>query len=106
MPVVNYPLECQACRGKGQVKPACAFDVNRNSMMIECLICQGRGTVDNKVYVNPMPDAVLPIKEPVIESPIVHDDIYDSFNNEVVEKTSNELRKVKRRKSDIINATG
>lgn len=114
MPVVNYPLQCSSCRGAGQVKPACAFNVNSKAMMIECMGCQGRGTVDNKVYVNPHKESVLTdgsltqsnsilpiqqIEELNFKSPSANE-ISEVFDTKEMEKVEKEIKKIKSKKTD------
>lgn len=91
MPFINYPVECSSCRGSGQVKPACAFDVNSKLMTIECLNCRGKGQMDNKVYVNPeAPERIeitqtLP-KDIFFEVPTVEETISNLNRNKPIKK--------------------
>lgn len=102
MPFVNYPLQCTCCRGIGSIKPVSAFEVNRQVMMTECPVCQGKGTIENKVYVNP-PKESCKGKETntKIESNLNSEEI---IHNEEFEKAFDSAKKIKLKKSEIKDA--
>ncbi len=105
MPFVNYPIECSTCRGSGRIKPVCAFRVHEDILTTECINCRGVGTMENRVYVNPMPapsngGCIPPNIEVVVShgAPFTIDKIAEVFSNEEIEKVTAEIKKVKSKK--------
>lgn len=98
MPFVDFPLECTTCRGSGKTTPASAFAVNEGFLARECLTCQGKGTIKNMVYVNPLKENAyneiyigdtvtfdLPVSQLPKDKP---------FSPEEIEKNKNEISKL------------
>jgi len=110
MPFVNYPIECSTCRGSGRIKPVCAFRVHEEILTTECINCRGVGTMENRVYVNPMPadsngdyGCIPPNTEVVVSNDalITIDKIAEVFSNEEIEKVTSAIKKVKSKKVSL-----
>jgi len=102
MPFVNFPFQCTTCRGVGTIKPVSAFNIHSKFMSVECPLCRGKGTMDNKVFVNPAKVETIP------DAIVNHDlsDLMTDIGEAEVEKASKALKKIKSKKSELNDAVG
>lgn len=96
MPFVDLPIECTVCRGTGRTSPATIFQANRNFMSTDCLNCRGKGTIANRVFINPeIPETKKPepvVEIPVIETPVIEEIVKEvPFKEEEIEKNQKEI---------------
>lgn len=94
MPFINYPIECTICKGSGKVKPAFVFAIHSEKMGIDCMQCDGKGHIENKVYVNP---EVEEIPQKIDESKIDIGELPREgyVNEKEIEELFEEVKKVK-----------